>query len=287
MLILKAPAKINLAIDVLNKRDDGYHNIDIVTIPLELHDSLELETYPKKYGTFVTSDDSSLICDESNLVYISYRLMKSTFHLEPGLRIKIFKRIPMEAGLGGGSADAASVINAINKIHKLNLTDQQKIDLAIQVGSDVPYCLFNKPARIEKKGEKLTFLNLKKNYYVLLIQPNMGLSTAGVYKLYDKVGGDKPNIDKLIQGLETNNDKLIEDNMVNALQKAATIALPEIGNIINKLKDAGLKKVMMSGSGSTVFALDEDKEKIKNIAKLFNDDNHSVWVTKTACKINK
>lgn len=283
MITVKAYAKINLAIDVLDKREDGYHNIDIVTLPLELHDLIEIELFPKKYGTYLTCDDSSIICDESNLVYKAYRLMKKTYNLDSGVRIKIYKNIPVEAGLGGGSADAAAIINGLVKTHKLKVTDEELINLGIQIGSDVPYCIFNKPSRLQGIGEKLTFLDVKKNWSVLLIQPNEGLSTAGVYKVSDSMNKDHPNIEKLIEGLQTNNDTLIDENMGNGLQNAAISILPEIGVIIDKLKSLGLKKVLMSGSGSTVFALDEDEKKIKKIAKQFDDDNHSVWVTKTNC----
>ncbi len=283
MIIEKAYSKINLAIDVLNKREDGYHDIDIVTLPLELHDILELEVYPKKYGTFVTCDDNSIICDESNLVYKAYRLMKQKYKFESGIRIKIHKNIPIEAGLGGGSADAAALINGINKIYKLKMTDQEKIDIAIQIGSDVPYCLFNKPARMRLKGDKLDFIKVKKNWSVLLIQPDQGLSTGGVYKVADTIKGDKPNIEELIKGLELGDDQIIENNMVNGLQKAAISVLDEVENIINRLKELGLTKVMMSGSGSTVFALDSDVKKLKKIAKMFDDDHHQVWISKTCC----
>lgn len=281
--IIKAPSKINLAIDVLNKREDGYHDIDIVTLPLQLHDSLELEVFPAKYGTFLTCDDNSIICDESNLVYKAYRLMKKKYNFDSGMRIKIYKNIPVEAGLGGGSADAAALINGLNKIFKLKMTDQEKIDIAIQIGSDVPYCLFNRPARMRYKGDQLDFIDVKKNWAVLLIQPDQGLSTGGVYKVSDTIKGDKPDIEKLIEGLKLGDDKLIQENMKNGLQNASISILPEIKILIDKLKEEGLTKVMMSGSGSTVFALDEDVNKLKKIAKKFEDEHHSVWISKTCC----
>ena len=283
MITIKAPAKINLAIDVLDKREDGYHNIDIVTLPLKLHDNIQIEMYPKKYGTYVTCDDMSVICDESNLVYVAYRAMKDKYHFDKSLRIKIFKRIPIEAGLAGGSADAAAVINGLNKMFKLKMSDKEKIDVAITVGSDVPYCLFNKPMRLTDKGEVLETINVNTDWNVLLVQPSVGLSTKGVYQLADTMEKDKPNISELIKGLETNNDELIEANMKNGLQNAAIYACPEIQNIIDKMRSLGFKKVMMSGSGSTVFALSKDKEKVVSAAKEFNDDTHSVYVTETDC----
>lgn len=285
--VVKAHAKINLAINVLDKRDDGYHNIDLVSLPLELHDNIEFEAYPKKYGTYVTCDDASIICDESNLVYKAYRLMKHEFGFDSGMRIKIYKNIPVEAGLGGGSADAGAIINGICNEYKLDVSNQKKIDLGIQIGSDVPYCIFNKPARVQSRGEKLTFINVKKNYYVLLVQPNQGLSTKGVYEVSDKLEKKFSNVDELVKGLELGDDALIEKNMVNGLQNAAIYILPEIQNIIDKLHALNFKKVMMSGSGSSVFALSEDFNKIKKAAKEFDETLFSIWITKTICPINK
>jgi 4-diphosphocytidyl-2-C-methyl-D-erythritol kinase len=282
-MIFRAPAKINLALDVLDLRQDGYHNIDIVSVPLELHDSLEVEEYPERFGTYLTSDDISLICDESNLVYQAYRAMKKACGLHSGFRIKIYKKIPMEAGLAGGSADAASIINGLNAMKKSNLSDKAKIELAKAIGSDVPYCLFNKPCRVRGMGEQLDIIpGVTKTWGVLIVKPEQGLSTKVVYKASDTMEKDKPNIPNLIKGLQTGNDDLIAASMGNGLQKTAVSLLPEIGDLIQRMKAAGLKMVMMSGSGSSVFALDEDVKKLERIAKTFDDDTHSVFVTKTA-----
>lgn len=277
-MIFKAPAKINLALDVLDKREDGYHNIDIVSVPLALHDSIEIEEYPERCGTYLTSDDTSLICDESNLVYIAYRAMKKAYNFHSGFRIKIYKKIPTEAGLAGGSADAAAVINGLAKIKKIQMTDQEKIAIAQQIGSDVPYCLFNKPCRVQGMGEKLNFIQIKKVYSVLLVKPVTGLSTKEVYSMCDNGTSEKPDITQLIKGLEMGDNNLIKANMKNGLQKAAIEMLPEIGILINSLKENGLDMVMMSGSGSTVFALSENIKTLENISKKYEDD-YEVYLT--------
>jgi 4-diphosphocytidyl-2-C-methyl-D-erythritol kinase len=281
-MIFKAPAKINLALDVLDLRPDGYHDIDIVSLPLELHDSIEIEEYPERFGTYLTSDDNSLMCDESNLVYVAYRAMKKNFGLHSGFRIKIYKKIPMESGLGGGSADAAAVIDGLDKMKKLNAADQQKIDIAKAIGSDVPFCLYNRPCRVQGMGEKLTFFTCKKNYFVLVIKPEQGLSTKEVYKLCDSYEKSKPDIPNLIKGLMAGDDKLVAASMKNGLQITATHMLGEIGSLIERLKAKGLNMVMMSGSGSAVYALSNDEEQLKQLAREFDDDTHYVWVTKTA-----
>lgn len=282
-MIIKAPAKINLALDVKGLRSDGFHDIDIVSVPLELHDSIEIEEYPERYGTYLTSDDLSLICDESNLVYIAYRAIKKACGLHSGYRIKIFKKIPIEAGLAGGSADGAAVINGLIKMKKLNLTEMQKIDIAKAIGSDVPYCLINKASHITGMGEQINLIdNVKVNYWVLLVKPEEGLSTKEVYQRSDNEEKDRPDIPTLIKGLQTGNDDLVLKGMGNGLQKTAEKMLPEIGNIIDRLHAFGFKMVMMSGSGSAVFALSRDQKMIEKASREFDDDTHQIFVTKTA-----
>lgn len=281
-MIIKAPAKINLGLDVLNLRPDHYHNINIVSIPLELHDSLEIEEYPERYGTFLTSDDNSLMCDESNLVYIAYRKMKHEFGFHSGFRIKIYKRIPMEAGLAGGSADAAALINGLIKMKKLQVSEEQKIAIASSIGSDVPYCLYNRPTQVQGMGEKLTFIKAKKNYHVLIIKPEQGLSTKEVYHQSDLMEKDHPDIPTLIAGLEHGDDKRVLKGMGNALQKAATYLLPEVQSIIDDLHASGLDMVMMSGSGSAVFALSDDEKKLEELKKKYDSSSAYVYLTKTA-----
>ena len=278
-MIVKAFAKINLAIDVLGKREDGYHNIDIVSVPLELHDSIEVEEYPSRFGTYVTCDDTNIICDESNLVYKAYREMKRHYGFNSGLRIQIYKKIPLQAGLAGGSADAAAVINSLNKMKRLKMTDEDKINIALPIGSDVPYCLFNKPSRITGVGENITNIDVKNPFYVLLIKPKQGLSTKLVYDTFDKMEGDKPQIDKLIEGLRNDNESLILEGMKNGLQKAAVSLVPEIQEIIDDIKGRGFPLTMMSGSGTTVFTLSHDLKQLQNLYKIY-DENYDVYLTK-------
>jgi len=281
-MIIKAPAKINLAINVLNKRDDGYHNIDIVSLPLALHDSIEIEECPVKLGcgTLVTSDDDSLLCDESNLVYIAYREMEKEFNLKSSFSIHIYKKIPPEAGLAGGSADAAAVIRGLTKIKKIKATDKQLIEVAKRIGSDVPYCLFNTPSRIKGMGEKVERIKVRKRYQVLLIKPFKGLSTKKVYELSDDIPVKQQDNEALVKALENGDDSMVEQYMINGLQPAAVKLLPEIEEIIEKLRAEGLNLIMMSGSGSTVFALNDNFKKLEKISRKFEDD-YDVFLTTT------
>lgn len=280
---VKAYAKINLALNVYDRKEDGYHNIDMVTIPLDLHDIIELELLPKGYESYITSDDDSLPTDESNLSNKAFRKMKEKFHIDKNVLIHIYKRIPMCAGLGGGSADAAAVINATLKAIKLKPSQDDLITLASSIGADVSFCLYNKPARCRGIGEKLDFITLKKRYHVLLIKPNEGVSTALAYQTFDELE-TKPqlsNIERLIEGLKIGDESIIAEEMKNSLQECAIKMVPEIKNIIDTLKKDGFPLTMMSGSGSTVFCMSLNHHAILEEYKKFSKLNYTVIVTQT------
>lgn len=280
---VKAYAKINLALNVYDRKEDGYHNIDMVTIPLDLHDIIELELLPKGYESYITSDDDSLPTDESNLSNKAFRKMKEKFHIDKNVLIHIYKRIPMCAGLGGGSADAAAVINATLKAIKLKPSQDDLISLASSIGADVSFCLYNKPARCRGIGEKLDFITLKKRYHVLLIKLNEGVSTALAYQTFDELE-TKPqlsNIERLIEGLKIGDEKIIAEEMKNSLQECAIKIVPEIKNIIDTLKKDGFPLTMMSGSGSTVFCMSLNHHAILEEYKKFSKLNYTVIVTQT------
>ncbi len=280
---VKAYAKINLALNVYDRKEDGYHNIDMITIPLDLHDIIELELLPKGYESYITSDDDSLPTDESNLSNKAFRKMKEKFHIDKNVLIHIYKRIPMCAGLGGGSADAAAVINATLKAIKLKPSQDDLISLASSIGADVSFCLYNKPARCRGIGEKLDFITLKKRYHVLLIKPNEGVSTALAYQTFDQLE-TKPqlsNIERLIEGLKIGDESIIAEEMKNSLQECAIKMVPEIKNIIDTLKKDGFPLTMMSGSGSTVFCMSLNHHAILEEYKKFSKLNYTVIVTQT------
>lgn len=209
--------------------------------------------------------------------------MKEKFHIDKNVLIHIYKRIPMCAGLGGGSADAAAVINATLKAIKLKPSQDDLISLASSIGADVSFCLYNKPARCRGIGEKLDFITLKKRYHVLLIKPNEGVSTALAYQTFDQLE-TKPqlsNIERLIEGLKIGDESIIAEEMKNSLQECATKMVPEIKNIIDTLKKDGFPLTMMSGSGSTVFCMSLNHHAILEEYKKFSKLNYTVIVTQT------
>ena len=276
-MIIKAFAKINLAIDVKKKDENGYHDIDMVTLPITLHDILEMEQLISRHGIFITSDDPSLICDEGNLAFKALKAMEDNFSFSKGYRIQIYKRIPMNAGLGGGSADAAGIIRAICKLYNMDAHDPKIIKVARSIGSDVPFCLLNKPARVLGTGENIIPLDSKLDYHVIIVKPHKGLSTKDVYEKYDTIPEEErehPDISALIKAIKIGDEQKIFENMKNGLYKPASLLCPVISGILNDFKKMGFPLYSMTGSGNACFALSKDLEQIEKAKNYFTSLNY-------------
>lgn len=276
-MIIKAFAKINLAIDVKKKDENGYHDIDMVTLPITLHDILEMEQLISRHGIFITSDDPSLICDEGNLAFKALKAMEDNFSFSKGYRIQIYKRIPMNAGLGGGSADAAGIIRAICKLYNMDAHDPKIIKVARSIGSDVPFCLLNKPARVLGTGENIIPLDSKLDYHVIIIKPHKGLSTKDVYEKYDTIPEEErehPDISALIEAIKIGDEQKMFENMKNGLYKPASLLCPVISGILNDFKKMGFPLYSMTGSGNACFALSKDLEQIEKAKNYFTSLNY-------------
>jgi 4-diphosphocytidyl-2C-methyl-D-erythritol kinase len=283
MLMLKAYAKINLGLKVLSKDGaDGYHIIDMVTLPIELHDRIEIEILPDTYDTIITCDDRSLPTDESNIVYKTLTVLNEVCPINKKIRIHIHKIIPVCAGLGGGSADAAAVLIGLNKLLKLKLSTEELCAIGARIGSDVPLCILNKPARVLAKGEKLQPLNIKRNYKVLLVKPLFGFSTKEVYDKYDeKIEQNLFDINLLIEGLVKGNNDLVYQNMGNDLEKPAIKLNYEIQNIKDLLNKSGLGNAIMTGSGSCVYLIAPIESKLENLENKLKSLGYKTFITKT------
>ena len=269
--VVRSPAKINICLNVVGKRDDGYHLLDMVILPLELHDSMLFNEIKPNNDNYVTIDDYSLGPIQYNLVTMAIEALKEYKKFNNSFRVSIHKNIPMQAGLGGGSSNAACTMVALNKYLKLGLTNEEMIEQGKKLGADIPFFIMGKPARCRGIGEQLDFINIKNDYYVLLVKPQEGCSTKGVYEVSDTMDLPVGNVEKVIEALETGDDDLLAESIFNALEKPAMSLVPEIQNIKQEMFDAGLKIVQMTGSGSAVFALSTDKKLIKKVAKQFED----------------
>lgn len=276
--LLKSYAKINISLNVLNKHEDGYHELDSVMLPIELHDSLIMEEQ-KSINNHVTVDDFSLSYHDFNLISLAIDALSAKYKFKNKFRILVHKNIPMQGGLGGGSSNAATVMNGINKFLNLHISDEEMIKIAAKLGADIPFFLKSIPARAQGIGEKLTPITVKNDYYVLIVKPNEGLSTRAVFDACDEMEIQTTNIDDVIRALEIGDDDLLADSICNSLENAAIKLLPEIATVKKILMEEGLKIVLMSGSGSCVFALSQNKKELKKIASKL-EDRYFVELTK-------
>ena len=269
--LVRSPAKINICLNVTGKREDGYHLLDMIILPLELHDSMLFSRLPAGNDNFVTIDDYFVGTISYNLVTSAMEKLKAYKPYKDTFRVVIHKNIPMQSGLGGGSSNSGAVINAVNEYCNLGMSDEDKIKIATGLGADVPFFVFNKPARCRGIGEKLDFINVKNDYYALIVKPAQGCSTQQVYEVSDTMDLPVGDVEKVKEALETGNDDLLAESIFNALEGPAISIVPEIQVIKNKLYATGLKIVQMTGSGSAVFDLSTDKKLIKHAARALED----------------
>ena len=270
-LHIRSFAKINISLNITKKREDGFHEIDSVMLPISLHDSLVISKLKNTNDNFVTVDDFSIGSFSYNLATFSIEKLQSAYHFNDKFRVLIHKVIPIQAGLGGGSSNAACTMKAVNSMLKLGASDEDLIQLSKSLGCDIPFFIKCKPARVQGIGEVLTPINVKNNYFVLIAKPELGCSTKEVYALSDSMELKTCNLDNVVKALEDGDDDLLLANMYNALQEPAISMVPQIQTIIDELKENGLKMVQVTGSGSAVFALSTDKALlIKVLKKLEN-----------------
>ena len=269
-LHIRSFAKINLCLNVVNKREDGFHELDMVMLPISLHDSLVISKL-NATDNFVTVDDFSIGTFNYNLATFSIDKLQSIYRFDDKFRILIHKVIPIQAGLGGGSSNAAFTMKAVNSLLKLGATDKELEEIGKTLGCDIPFFVKCKPARAQGVGEKLTPITVKNNYYVLIIKPEMGCSTKEVFKLADSMDLKVCNVDDVIKALAEGDDEALANSISNSLEEPAITLVPAIRPIIDELHENGVKIAQVTGSGSGIFALSTDKNLLKRMYKRFED----------------
>ena len=207
--------------------------------------------------------------------------MKKTYDIDKNFSVLVHKEIPISAGLGGGSSNAAATIRALNEICKLKLPLEDQLAIGKKIGADVPFCIINKPAHVRGIGEKIELIDIKKRYHVLLVKPRLGLSTKFVFEESDKDSYEHGNVEDVIKALKTGDDKLLEQSMFNGLEKTSIRLVPEIQDVKNRLRMEGFRLVLMSGSGSCVFALTDDAKFAQQKYHKLEKEGFEVYLTKT------
>ena len=267
----QAYGKINLGLDVLGKREDGYHTVRMIMQTVELHDTLTFKENSTGEIT-MTCDNETLPVDENNLCIRAAKLLKDEFGFEGGVDIHLKKRIPIAAGMAGGSTDAATVLKAVNEIFELGLSKKELMKRGVTLGADIPYCIMGGTARAEGIGKKLTRLSPMPSVPVLIAKPPLNVSTGKVYGALDSLETyEHPNIDALIHSIEYEDILGIAPKMGNVLADVTMPMVPEIAEIVDFMESHGAVRAMMTGSGPTVFGIFEDNDEMEKCRKALEE----------------
>ncbi len=277
---LNALTKINLSLDIINKRPDNYHNVRMIMQTLELHDIVKIEKASE--GIKVSTDNPAVPDGEGNIAFRAAKIFLDITHISYGVKISIQKRIPVAAGLGGGSSDAASTLKGMDKLFNTDINENILIDMAEKIGADVPFFLKGGTALAEGKGEILTGLKKLPELNVLLVNPGFEISTSFAYsqfKSYDII--ERPNIQLLLNAIDNGYWDILASNMRNVLESVITLRFPVVGEIKSLLLKFGAMGSMMSGSGPTVFGIFPNKVSASRAYKALINIGWKCWLTTT------
>lgn len=278
---LKALAKINLGLDVLGRRENGYHDVRMVMQSIYLYDEVRIEkAEPEEIS--VISNLSFLPTGEGNIAYKAAKLLKDEFQIKDGIKITLNKHIPVAAGLAGGSSNAAAVLFGMNRMFRLGLSQKELMERGVKLGADVPYCIMRGTVLAEGIGEELSVLPAMPKCTVLIAKPPVSVSTKVVYEALDSGNIVKhPDIDGIIEGLQNRDLRQVAASMGNVLEDVTIPMHPVIEDIKNEMKACGALNALMSGSGPTVFGLFESRAAAREAQRRIREKSltKQVYVT--------
>ncbi|WP_352427001.1 4-(cytidine 5'-diphospho)-2-C-methyl-D-erythritol kinase [Bacillus sp. FSL K6-2865] len=263
-ILEKAPAKINLSLDVTSKRPDGYHEVEMIMTTIDLADRIELTEQPENVIR-VASHNRFVPDDQRNLAYQAAKLLKERFQVKKGVSIMITKVIPVAAGLAGGSSDAAATLRGLNRLWDLKLSVEELAELGAEIGSDVSFCVYGGTALATGRGEKIRHISAPPHCWVVLAKPTIGVSTAEVYRRLNLQQVRHPDVQAMIDAIEEKSFQKVCGQLGNVLESVTLSLHPEVAMIKNQMKRFGADAVLMSGSGPTVFGLVQYESKVQRI----------------------
>ena len=279
-IIEKAPAKINLSLDVLHKREDGYHEMKMVMTSVDLADRIVLKTIEED-RIVIHSTNGFLPLDQRNHAYKAAKLLKDTYHIEKGVDITIEKNIPIAAGLAGGSSDAAATLRGLNRLWDLKLTKDELATLGEKIGSDVPYCIYGGTAYATGRGEKIQQIKDIPQCWVVLVKPKKGIST---WTVFENLSFDQlvhPEIPQMLTAIQDNDYNQMVDSTGNALETVSAVKQPDIKRIKKKMIQFGADAALMSGSGPTIYALCKKYSKAQRVYNGLKGFCNEVYLVRT------
>lgn len=266
---VRAYAKINLGLNVVGKREDGYHELEMVMAPISLHDLIYINIIDE--GIELSSNSTIMPTDDRNIMYKVAKLLMDTYGIKKGVKIHIYKHIPMQAGLAGGSSDGAAVMRAMNSLFRLGLTNDKLAELGKTVGADIPFCIHEKTAFVSGIGEKIEFMKANLDCYIVLVKPKRGVSTKKSFSMLEIDKEIHPDCYCLKEAIENNDYETMLQHMGNSLERVSMSLVPQIKTIKEKLLDMGFDCALMSGSGSCVFALTKDEKLADDAINYFRN----------------
>lgn len=253
---VKAYGKVNLALDVVKKRDDGYHELDMIMAPISLYNEIEIEQAPVDQ-----IDCDSVSLPENSTIHKTLAVLRKHFSIQGYYRIYVKKHIPDQAGLAGSSADAAACLKAILDIEGISVEDNDLLEIGKEIGADVPFCIVGKWARVQGIGEKITLIDTDWKIPCQLIKPPFGISTPRAFALWSQTASERVNVDRIQRCIELKDYRGLMESMQNALEKPAFAIEPKLYELYENMNELGFDGVRMTGSGSTMMGF-TNKEKV-------------------------
>lgn len=279
-IIEKAPAKINLGLDVLGKRADGYHELEMVMSSVDLADRLIIEELEED-KIIIETNKAFLPIDKRNNVYQAASIVKKRYGINKGILIRITKNIPVAAGLGGGSTDCAAALRGMDRLWQLGLTMPELIDIGMEVGTDVPYCIYGTTAFISGKGEKVTPLRPMPQCWVVLVKPRLSVSTGKIFQEVDLDQLHHPDIQELSDAILAEDYQRMIAAMGNSLESITIPKHPVVQQIKERMMKYGADVALMTGSGPTVFALCQKYSRAQRVYNALKGFCEEVYLVRT------
>ena len=273
----RAYAKINLCLDVVRRREDGYHDLRMIMVPVDFYDVVDLVPADE---TTMSLNRSYLPVNDKNTVIKAIHVMQEKCGFTQNFACTLQKHIPTQAGLAGGSADAAAAIRMINQIMKLDLSVEEMIDVAKEVGADVPFCTINRPALVEGIGEKIQPFSCHSDFGILLVKPRRGVSTKAAFGGLNFDTIQHPDVDGMKTALENGDYEGMISRLGNSLEEISLQLVEEIRDVKEQLTELGFDGVLMSGSGSTVFGITKSPRLLRESSDLMRANGYFVRMTR-------
>ncbi|MCI8456248.1 MAG: 4-(cytidine 5'-diphospho)-2-C-methyl-D-erythritol kinase [Mammaliicoccus sciuri] len=279
MIYETAPAKINLTLDTLYKREDGYHEVEMIMTTIDLNDRLTFEC--RDDGEIIIDVEHNFVpSDHRNLAYKAAKLMQDRYNIKKGVKISLEKSIPISAGLAGGSSDAAATFRGLNELWGINESLETLSQLASEIGSDISFCIYGKTALCQGRGEKITHLPKPPSAWVVIAKPDIGVSTPEIYGALDLENKDEVQTQACLKAIENNDYALMCQSLGNSLEKVTMQLYPEVEKLKNTMSNTGVDAALMSGSGPTIYGFVQKERQAKQVYNALMGCCNDVYIAR-------